>query len=349
MNLNVPAGELRFDPVEWSTLLAQPARVEMPLAWAGHIPFAMLLVALLKPRRLVELGTHSGNSYNAFCQAVDHLGLACRCHAVDTWQGDPQAGEYGPEIYEALRLHQESRYSRFSTLLRMPFDEAAARFEPDSIDLLHIDGLHTYEAVQHDFETWLPKLSDRAVVLFHDTAVRREEFGVRKFWQELGGRYPSLEFPHCHGLGVLGVGRNVPPALLRLIDLKGAARGNFLALIEQLGNRVIVERELRERESEIKRLEAALAQQTREREIETRQLEERTRGLASQLRAAHQEIDTYRGRLAAAEVSLGAIFASRSWRLSRPLRAASRISRRGARWALHFAARLYTILRPGKR
>jgi hypothetical protein len=152
----------------------------------------------------VELGTHTGNSYFSFCQAVREKGLNTRCYAVDTWQGDEQAGFYGGDVFELVNQHNKSQYKSFSTLYRMTFDEALAKFQDQSVELLHIDGLHTYEAVRHDFETWLPKLAPGALVLLHDIKVTHGEFGVWKFWAELKERYPqNFEFRQSHGLGVI--------------------------------------------------------------------------------------------------------------------------------------------------
>jgi len=193
------------------------SRVVQPHAWVPHIPFAFLSIALLHPRVFVELGVHSGNSFNAFCQAFKRLGVSGSCHGVDTFVGDDHAGRYGEDILSALAAHQQLHYAEFAQLLRMTFDEALASFSDGSVDLLHIDGLHTYEAVRHDFERWLPKMSARGTILFHDTQVRGEHFGVWRLWEELRGRYPSCEFRHGHGLGVLAVGTQVPTPMLDLI------------------------------------------------------------------------------------------------------------------------------------
>ena len=71
------------------------------------------------------------------------------------------------------------------------------------MDLLHIDGQHTYDAIRHDFENWFPKVRPGGVVLLHDTAARHAEFQVWKLWEELARQYPHLEFHHSWGLGVL--------------------------------------------------------------------------------------------------------------------------------------------------
>jgi hypothetical protein len=201
-------GDAPFWPVD---------RVVEPDAWAGHIPFAFWIVAALKPRLVLELGTHSGNSYLAFCQAVQNLGLATACFAVDTWKGDAHAGFYGEEIYDELVRYHDARYGAFSRLVRSTFDAAAGYFADGSVDLLHIDGLHTYEAVAADLETWRAKLSTRAVVLLHDTNVREREFGVWRLWGELAAAHPHFTFLHGHGLGVLGMGADLPDAVVDLL------------------------------------------------------------------------------------------------------------------------------------
>ena len=174
-----------------------------PSAWIEHAPFAFWLCEALRPRCFVELGTHYGYSYFAFCQAIDRLGLGTKAYAADTWTGDEHAGFYDESVFRSVAQRNAEKYSAFSVLLRSTFDDALGYFADNSIDLLHIDGRHLYGDIAHDFATWSPKLTDDAVVLLHDTNVREREFGVWKFFEEKAAQYPSFQFVHGHGLGVL--------------------------------------------------------------------------------------------------------------------------------------------------
>ncbi|MBU1191303.1 MAG: glycosyltransferase [Gammaproteobacteria bacterium] len=222
-----------FKPEEWS-----PHDTGEVISWHGHIPFAFSLIRLLKPSCFVELGTHKGDSYLSFCEAVDRYSHSTRCFAIDTWEGDKHAGLYGDEVLEQLRGKHDDRYGRFSTLIRATFDEALSQFPDGSVDLLHIDGLHTYEAVRHDYESWYCKLSDRGIVLFHDTTVRQEDFGVWKYWAEVSAQYPSFEFHHSNGLGVLAVGKNASGLLPDLFDIDESEANRIRNLYSVLGNSI---------------------------------------------------------------------------------------------------------------
>ena len=173
-------------------------------AWVGHTPFAYWLVAALKPKTLVELGTHGGGSYFSFCQSVIDNKLDTKTYAIDTWMGEKQAGFYSESLFKKVMDFNIEHFDNFSTLMKMTFDEALNEFDDNSVDLLHIDGFHSYEAVSNDFRTWYPKLSKEAIVLFHDTHEIKPGFGVHQFWDELkkDHRDQCFEFKHSHGLGM---------------------------------------------------------------------------------------------------------------------------------------------------
>ena len=198
-----------FNPLDYSIAFCTPRRLTNVVSWHLHIPFAFVITAMLKPKKFVELGTHKGDSYCAFCQAVGEFALNTVCYAVDSWQGDEQSGFYGEEVLEELRAYHDPLYGGFSRLIKCLFDDARDYFSEGSIDLLHIDGHHTYDSVRHDFEAWLPKMSERGIVLFHDTNVREREFGVWRLWNEISSQYPSFEFTFGNGLGVLAVGEQI--------------------------------------------------------------------------------------------------------------------------------------------
>ena len=179
-------------------LLYQPQHETPYSAWKGHRGFAQRIIKELQPEVFVELGVHAGDSYFTMVDAMRFI--TGKAYGVDTWDGDKHAGFYDDSIWNMVKSVNK-QYPN-SKLLRMPFDQAAGVVS-DGISLLHIDGLHTYEAVKHDFETWEPKVTD--VILLHDICVpENPDFGVWKLWEEIksGNEGVCFEFHHCHGLAV---------------------------------------------------------------------------------------------------------------------------------------------------
>lgn len=188
------------DPVFESDEICPDYRV---WPWNGHRLFAYDLMTFLRPRLFVELGTYWGTSFFSFCQAVKDAELRTRCVAIDTWEGDDHTGKYENRVFETVQSIAETIFKKTEiTLLRSYFADAVDTFEDGTIDLLHIDGFHTYEAVKNDFTLWLPKLADEGVVLFHDIADSCD-YGSVTYWHELLEQYPGFSFQHSWGLGVL--------------------------------------------------------------------------------------------------------------------------------------------------
>lgn len=220
-------------------IFTEPHFNDQPSAWIEHIPFAFFLIENLRPKIFVELGTQYGNSYFAFCQAISQLKLPAKAFGVDIWLSNNIENSNGRRIFEYANMINTKHFSHFSNLLMMTFDDALEYFNAGEIDLLHIDGMHDYASVKHDFETWLPKMSDAGVIIFHDSNVRENGFGVWKLYEELKPLYPSFDFNFGHGLAVVCTGKNVPESFLHFV--KAAKEDAFTHhLFYALGNRLLL-------------------------------------------------------------------------------------------------------------
>jgi hypothetical protein len=294
---------------------------QAPSAWHEQVPFAFWLIDVLRPASILELGTHNGISYSAFCQAVKSFSLPTCCFAIDTWKGDEHAGFYGDEVYREFVAFHDQRYSAFSRLVRSTFDEALPHFDDGSI------------------EAWLPKLSANAVVLFHDTNVREGSFGVSRFWEELTGSHKGLHFNflHGHGLGVLGLGLNYSSPLRLLFDanqngkLASGVREIFASIgrsTRLLCERSVLEQALGDREAELAALQKALSALDGELRPLKHALTEREAqftSLQSTLVEREIQLSEREIQVCSLQSTISALYASSSWRVSAPLRAGKRL------------------------
>lgn len=292
--------------------LLKPHHILPPLSWVGHIPFAFWLIDASRPDLFVELGTHSANSYFAFCQSVQHHHLPTRCYAVDSWMGDDHAGHYGDEIFQAVDFENQTNYNAFSSLVRMNFDDALDLFSNGSIDLLHIDGLHTYEAVRHDFESWLPKMSEKGIVLFHDISVRESGFGVWRLWDELSAIYPNISFEHSHGLGLLFTGAEQTGTINRLLEDWVSDEKKYLVrkFFAMAGERIVLDYQTSELTGEIFKRDAQI----------------------SKLLIGIENRDS---RISTLNSDYSRIVRSSSWKMTKPIRKLSKSLRKRSRIIRH--------------
>lgn len=262
-----------------------------PTAWAGHLPFMFTLASVIKPRRFVELGTHHGASFLAYCQASQRAMSETQAVAVDCWEGDEQAGFYDNQVFDRFKYLIQP-YDSFARYIRGFFDDAVHQFEDGSIDLLHIDGLHTYSAVKNDFETWLPKMSKDGLMIFHDINVHERDFGVWHLWKELSAQYPSAQFMHSHGLGVLYVGSEEVSGVRSMVEAMGepvvasVLQAHFESVSQLSVKLATLQFELTQKEAQLQNLSVREELLTKAQQRSSA-LEEENRTLRDELRSAH--------------------------------------------------------------
>lgn len=137
--------------------------------------------------RVVELGCWKGRSTLAIGGGLFRIPGA-QLFCVDNFAGAPNqpAGaspaasiENGEAIYQGF-LRNTEPIELIRVVLRMSSQNAAAKFENESLDWVFIDASHDYHSVLSDLRIWLPRLRPGGLISghdYHDSNVKR---AVRK-------------------------------------------------------------------------------------------------------------------------------------------------------------------------
>jgi hypothetical protein len=173
-------------------------------AWAENHGFANWLVQRKNPMLTVELGVDYG--YSLFALSENNPG---HVFGIDLFEGDAHAGARDWTVQYKTVLDFINNNNLYRThVIRGDF-AAVAQGWTAGVDILHIDGLHTYDAVKNDWNSWANKLSRGAVVLLHDTVSFP---GPRQLLEEIKFKTTEIcvgNFENAAGLGVITFDRQL--------------------------------------------------------------------------------------------------------------------------------------------
>jgi GT2 family glycosyltransferase len=226
--------KLLFNPIVHRIVLEEPAWLTPGSSWREYAPFAMFLVSAHRPRLIVESGLKAGDAYFAFCQAVRTLDYDTRCIAAECRRGKEESESRETQRLADIIAHNYQRYGAFSTIIPRG-DDALNHVADGALDLLHFEKISDNDAVMREFDQWLPKLSDRGIVMFENTNPRLEGSGAHRLWRDLRRRHRAFELTHGPGLGIIAVGRIDSPDLEALFDSDEPATTYIRELFVRLG------------------------------------------------------------------------------------------------------------------
>ena len=142
-----------------------------------------------KNGKCAEIGSYCGKS-------ACYIGLACKevgskLYSVDHHRGSEEQ-QYGEEYFDKeiynfstkqvntlpLFLKNIRKFNLQDHIEPMVMTSVDASFKvPDNLDLIFIDGSHTFESARNDYLHWKPKLRPGGVLAIHDVYDSEEEGG----------------------------------------------------------------------------------------------------------------------------------------------------------------------------
>jgi predicted O-methyltransferase YrrM len=184
----------------------------------SEIRSLLTTIAEIRPKTILEIGTSNGGSLFLFARVAAPDALIV---SVDLPHGD-FGGGYPPwrgRLYRSFATEpQRIRLIRANSHDRQTLEAVRVGLEGRQVDVLFIDGDHTYEGVKRDYEMYGPLVRDGGMIAFHDI-VPASPTGphprndddlqggeVPEFWAELRSSHEVCEYVEDWNSGRFGIG-----------------------------------------------------------------------------------------------------------------------------------------------
>lgn len=159
----------------------------------------LLLVNFLKkrpPKTVVEIGTAKGGTFFALCQTASSDATIV---SIDL-PGGPFGGGYerkDQKIFKSYgKRNQNLHFIRKDSHLESTKRELVKLLGEKKIDLLLIDGDHSYVGAKKDWELYSPLVEENGLIALHDILFHPKvpECQVDRVWSEINDRFKYEEF-----------------------------------------------------------------------------------------------------------------------------------------------------------
>lgn len=173
-------------PVELVSLIFQYARSTLkPIQIEEELAELVREVRKLNPLTVLEIGTARGGTLLLWTRlAQRHATIV----SIDLPGGQFGGGYSNGQAAVYRRFagkDQKLHLLRADSHAQSTLETTKGLFGGKSIDLLFIDGDHTYEGVKKDWEMYSPLVRPGGMIVFHDIAGNYGDTQVKKLWDSI--------------------------------------------------------------------------------------------------------------------------------------------------------------------
>ncbi len=166
------------------------------------------VVADVRPYTVLEIGTYRGGTLFVIARLAAPDATIISVDLPTTTLGPLIRSAQVPIFNRFTREEQKLHLLRENSHEPKTVSRISAIIAGKKLDLLFIDGDHSYGGVKNDFEMYSPFVRSGGLVAFHDVAgiPSRGTSGVSNFWDEVKVSYQSTEIIHQRGPKSMGIG-----------------------------------------------------------------------------------------------------------------------------------------------